>query len=94
MLQATFFQIYFVIFEPVVADGIALSKPTFVKFMLRVDHYMTFEEANLNWKKTLWNWEWRLNKSGVSVKFLMVGETYSIAGLHLMVEGHSIQLGV
>ena len=48
MLQATFFQIYFVIFEPVVADGIALSKPTFVKFMLRVDHYMTFEEANLN----------------------------------------------
>ena len=48
MLQATFFQIYFVIFEPVVADWIALSKPTFAKFMLRVDHYMAFEEANLN----------------------------------------------
>ena len=53
MLQAFFFQIYFVNLEPVAADWIALSKPTFVKFMLRVDHYMAFEEANLNLKKTL-----------------------------------------
>ena len=27
-------------------------------------------------------------KSGVSVKFLMVGETNSMVGYHLMAEGH------
>ena len=32
--------------------------------------------------------------AGVSVKFLMVGETNSMVGYHLMVEGHSTQLGV
>ena len=31
---------------------------------------------------------------GVSVKFLLVGETNSMVGYHLMAEGHSIQLGV
>ena len=31
--------------------------------------------------------------SGVSVKFLMVGETNSMVGYHLMAEGYSIQLG-
>ena len=31
--------------------------------------------------------------SGVSVKFLMVGETDSMVGYHLMAKGHSIQLG-
>ena len=30
----------------------------------------------------------------VSVKFLMVGETNSMVGYHLMTEGYSIQLGV
>ena len=30
--------------------------------------------------------------SGVSVKFLMVGETNSMVGYHLMAEIHSIQL--
>ena len=30
---------------------------------------------------------------GVSVKFLLVGETNSMVGYHLMAEGHSIQLG-
>ena len=34
------------------------------------------------------------NKAGVSVKFLMVGETNSIVGYHLMTEDHLIQLGV
>ena len=28
-------------------------------------------------------------QSGVSVKFLMVGETNSMVGYHLMAEGHS-----
>ena len=32
--------------------------------------------------------------AGVWVKFLKVGETDSIAGYHLMAEGHSIHLGV
>ena len=32
--------------------------------------------------------------SGVSVKFLMVGETNSMVGYHLMAKSHSIQLGV
>ena len=32
--------------------------------------------------------------SGVSVKFLMVGETNSMVGYHLMAKGHSIQLRV
>ena len=32
--------------------------------------------------------------TGVSVKFLMVGETNSMVGYHLMAEDHSIQLGV
>ena len=31
--------------------------------------------------------------SGVSVKFIMVGETNSMVGYHLMTKGHSIQLG-
>ena len=31
--------------------------------------------------------------TGVSVKFLMVGETNSMVGYHLMTKGHSIQLG-
>ena len=31
--------------------------------------------------------------AGVSVQFLMVGETKSMVGYHLIVEGHSIQLG-
>ena len=31
---------------------------------------------------------------GVSVKSLMVGETNSMVGCHLMAEDHSIQLGV
>ena len=30
--------------------------------------------------------------TGVSVKYLMVGETNSMVGYHLMTEGHSIQL--
>ena len=34
------------------------------------------------------------SKAGVSVKFLMVGETNSMVGYHLMAEDHSIQLGV
>ena len=34
-----------------------------------------------------------LIKAGVSVKFLMVGETNSMVGYHLMAEDHSIQLG-
>ena len=32
--------------------------------------------------------------AGVSVKFLMVGETNSMVGYHLMAKDHSIQLGV
>ena len=32
--------------------------------------------------------------TGVSVKFLMVGETNSMVGCHLKAEGHSVQLGV
>ena len=32
--------------------------------------------------------------AGVSVKFLMVGETNSMTGYNLMAEGHSTQLGV
>ena len=32
--------------------------------------------------------------SGVSVKFLMVGETNSMVGYHSMAKSHSIQLGV
>ena len=32
--------------------------------------------------------------AGVLVKFLMVGETNSMVGYHLMAEDHSIQLGV
>ena len=31
--------------------------------------------------------------TGVSVKYLMVGETNSMVGYHLMTKGHSIQLG-
>ena len=31
--------------------------------------------------------------TGVSVKYLMVGETNSMVGYHLVTEGHSIQLG-
>ena len=31
--------------------------------------------------------------AGVSVKFLMVGETNFVVGYHLLTEGHSIQLG-
>ena len=31
---------------------------------------------------------------GVSVKFLMAGETNSMVGYHLMVKDHSIELGV
>ena len=31
--------------------------------------------------------------AGVPVKFLMVGETNSMVGYHLMSKGHSIQLG-
>ena len=34
------------------------------------------------------------NIPGVSVKFLMVGESNSMVGYHLMAEDHSIQLGV
>ena len=33
-----------------------------------------------------------LGTSGVSVKFLKVGETNSMVGYHLMVEGDSVQL--
>ena len=38
----------------------------------------------------------RINRhpSGVSVKFLMAGETKCMVGYHLMVKDHSIQLGV
>ena len=32
--------------------------------------------------------------AGVSVKFLMVGESNSMVGYHLMAEDHSVQLGV
>ena len=34
----------------------------------------------------------KMKKAGVSVKFLMVGETNSMVGYHLMTEGHSVQL--
>ena len=34
----------------------------------------------------------KMKKAGVSVKFLMVGETNSMVGYHLMMENHSIQL--
>ena len=34
----------------------------------------------------------KMKKAGVSVKFLMVGETNSMVGYHLMTENHSIQL--
>ena len=33
-------------------------------------------------------------RTGVSVKFLMVWETNSMVGYHLMAEDHSIQFGV
>ena len=35
-----------------------------------------------------------LQHAGVSVKFLMIGETNSMVGYYLMAEGYSIQLGV
>ena len=40
--------------------------------------------------KFVWS---KIYKSGVSVTFLMVGETNSMVAYHLMTEGHSIQLG-
>ena len=40
--------------------------------------------------KFVWS---KIYKSGVSVKFLLVRETNSMVGYHLMTEGHSIQLG-
>ena len=35
-----------------------------------------------------------ITQAGVSVKFLMVGETNSMVGYHLMAEDHSVQLAV
>ena len=34
------------------------------------------------------------SQAGVSVKFLMVGETNFMVGYHWMAKGHSVQLGV
>ena len=54
---------------------------------VRLDAEVTnLKQLLLNKDKTI--------QPGVSVKFLMVGETRSMVGYHLMAEDHSIQFGV
>ena len=55
------------------------------KFLSAVDS-LTKQDSFNYYRKS------KMKKAGVSVKFLMVGETNSMVGYHLMTESHSIQL--
>ena len=55
------------------------------KFLSAVDSLIKQDSFNYCRKS-------KMKKAGVSVKFLMVRETNSMVGYHLMTENHSIQL--